>query len=620
MGFLDIATPLTWESSMEHLKHVRHHGVLQFVRTLRQHENMSPRELVFGDEIEYTLVRFDQDKHRAQASLSSTEYLEALKDDDSGTWHPEYASYMIESTPAAPYTGVAALATVQADMEARRRAISAAGSAAVLTLTAFPTLGTPNSLTLDSDQPQTGGEYGDSAYVPDRVTHPHPRFLTMTKNIRTRRQGKVDIRAPLFQDKMTKGAEVHMDHQAFGMGMSCLQVTMQSETLTSARRSYDQMAAVAPVLLALTAATPVLKGRLVDTDARWNYIGASVDDRTPAERGEVGGSATEDRMVGGGVKELPKSRYATISSYISEMDGSHDDPTALNDTELVMAPEALEVLRAHDVDESMARHVAHYFARDPLVMFEERLDLDDDVDMDHWESLNSMNWQTVRFKPPPAGSDIGWRVEVRPCEVQPTDLENAAFTAFIVLLTKAAERADRVDWRVKISQLDENMERAHARDAVNTQRFFWPSGNPGAAATEQSLDQIVNGPGGLVDVARRELYAASDVPVEARQRIEGYLALVSGRASGALETPAVWMRRAVVQHPQYAGDSVVSHAIAFDLMQAVSKLGAGNDGEAVEQEVCASKAAQQVATTAGRQMHAGASLPAMVSSRSIAAC
>ena len=43
-----------------------------------------------------------------------------------------------------------------------------------------------------------------------------------------------------------------------------------------------------------------------------------------------------------------------------------------------------------------------------------------------------------RFKPPPAGaSDIGWRVEFRVMEVQMTAFENAAFSTFIVLLTRA---------------------------------------------------------------------------------------------------------------------------------------------------------------------------------------
>ena len=42
----------------------------------------------------------------------------------------------------------------------------------------------------------------------------------------------------------------------------------------------------------------------------------------------------------------------------------------------------------------------------------------------------------MRFKPPPPGSPIGWRVEFRVCEAQLTDFENAAFVVFIVLLTR----------------------------------------------------------------------------------------------------------------------------------------------------------------------------------------
>jgi len=42
----------------------------------------------------------------------------------------------------------------------------------------------------------------------------------------------------------------------------------------------------------------------------------------------------------------------------------------------------------------------------------------------------------MRFKPPPPGSDIGWRVEFRVMDVQLTDFENAAFVVFIVLLTR----------------------------------------------------------------------------------------------------------------------------------------------------------------------------------------
>ena len=43
----------------------------------------------------------------------------------------------------------------------------------------------------------------------------------------------------------------------------------------------------------------------------------------------------------------------------------------------------------------------------------------------------------MRFKPPPPGSSIGWRVEFRVCDVQLTDFENAAFVVVIMLLTRA---------------------------------------------------------------------------------------------------------------------------------------------------------------------------------------
>ena len=41
--------------------------------------------------------------------------------------------------------------------------------------------------------------------------------------------------------------------------------------------------------MALTAASPIHRGLLADTDCRWNVISASVDDRTREERGLVVG-------------------------------------------------------------------------------------------------------------------------------------------------------------------------------------------------------------------------------------------------------------------------------------------------------------------------------------------
>jgi glutamate--cysteine ligase catalytic subunit len=80
---------------------------------------------------------------------------------------------------------------------------------------------------------------------------------------------------------------IHMDAMVFGMGSCCLQITFQAKNITEGRRMYDQLSPLGPILLALTAATPIYKGFLADTDVRWNQISAAVDDRTPEELGET---------------------------------------------------------------------------------------------------------------------------------------------------------------------------------------------------------------------------------------------------------------------------------------------------------------------------------------------
>jgi glutamate--cysteine ligase catalytic subunit len=78
----------------------------------------------------------------------------------------------------------------------------------------------------------------------------------------------------------------------------------------------------------------------------------------------------------------------------------------------------------------------------------------------------------MRFKPPPADNSIGWRVEFRPMEIQVTDFENAAFAVFIVLVTRVILSFD-LNFYIPIARVDENMETAHARDAVLGQRFWF---------------------------------------------------------------------------------------------------------------------------------------------------
>lgn len=67
------------------------------------------------------------------------------------------------------------------------------------------------------------------------------------------------------------------------MGSSSLQTTFQTSNEAECRWLYDQLIPLAPVFLAMTAAVPIWKGYLVDTDVRWQRFGDLVDDRRPEE-------------------------------------------------------------------------------------------------------------------------------------------------------------------------------------------------------------------------------------------------------------------------------------------------------------------------------------------------
>ena len=145
-----------------------------------------------------------------------------------------------------------------------------------------------------------------------------------------------------------------MDAMGFGMGMSCLQLTFQACHVQEAVRLYDQLAPLCPIMLAITASNPILRGYLANTDCRWDIIAASVDCRTRQERGIE--TPTEEKAKFGLIN---KSRYGSISSYLSDCSLSGN----YNDIPLVHDPETYKVLKEAGINELMAKHVAHLFIR-----------------------------------------------------------------------------------------------------------------------------------------------------------------------------------------------------------------------------------------------------------------
>lgn len=62
---------------------------------------------------------------------------------------------------------------------------------------------------------------------------------------------------------------------------------MQLQDICEARRLYDQLIPLAPIMLALTAATTIWNGVLADSDVRWNVLSVCWDDRTTDEIGDT---------------------------------------------------------------------------------------------------------------------------------------------------------------------------------------------------------------------------------------------------------------------------------------------------------------------------------------------
>ncbi|KAG8893281.1 hypothetical protein FRC00_010727, partial [Tulasnella sp. 408] len=272
-------------------------------------------------------------------------------------------------------------------------------------------------------------------------------------------------------------------------------------------------------------AYPKYRGYLADMDSRWEVLRLTCDDRTPGERGEE----------------------------------------EFNDEALPYDEQVHNRLVDAGMDDVLAKHFASLYVHDPVVVFEDRLHQDDATSNEHFECIQSTVWQTLRFKPPPPGSNIGWRVELRTMEVQLTDFENAAFAVFVVLLSRAMLKFGNT----------ENMSRAQKRDAVREQKFWFSCGVHGEGGIEEmSLDQIVNGKASFIHKYLDSLPDEDDSALE-RQTIEKYLELIKRKANGSVKTTATWIRDFVRSHPEYKHDSVVTQAINYDLLKAVDEIERG---------------------------------------------
>jgi hypothetical protein len=144
------------------------------------------------------------------------------------------------------------------------------GQNTILKISTYPMLGVgdyylfSNTIEHDEDSLKILKEseinaYSQSILASDILINPHPRFGTLTRNIRKRRGSKVCIKVPIYKDEKTDlesksdvepfPGYIYMDCMAFGMGNSCFQMTMGCCTLENTCYMYDQYIPFTPLLV-----------------------------------------------------------------------------------------------------------------------------------------------------------------------------------------------------------------------------------------------------------------------------------------------------------------------------------------------------------------------------------
>ncbi|KAH3900666.1 glutamate--cysteine ligase SCDLUD_003664 [Saccharomycodes ludwigii] len=636
MGLLSLGTPLEWEVSRKYNEHVRDNGVEQLIYIFKAAHGRNNDPLYWGDELEFMLVtnnHKDNKKEHYKLSVEADWILESLEStetpgipnahDQNVTYHPEYGRFMLEATPLSPYNSTkeySKISYVEKNMELRRQLAEEKLSTKdynhhekviLLSIAVFPRMGCDNFINVPNQwDPLHKNKASQSLFLPDEIINRHVRFPTLTANIRTRRGEKVamnvpmykDIHTPLLDDSIENSARIqtfgkwfpkhdsekaykpgfiYMDAMGFGMGCSCLQVTFQAPNLEMGRYLYDSLNNFAPIMLSLTSASPFFKGWLSDQDVRWNVISGAVDDRT-AEEKDSG--------------KVPKSRYSVVDLYLGSglnNKASYFDEK-LNDTNVPINKKVYQRLLDNEIypmDKHLARHFAHLFIRDPIVIFEERINQDNETETDHFENIQSTNWQSLRFKPPtqkatPDNKQVpGWRVEFRTMEIQLTSFENAAFSILIYLIVECLLTFPGIfNAYIPMSNVWQNMETAHKRDSTISPniKFHWKTQffNTNSYDSEKmTMKEIFNNPkSGIFPVVINRILKHKKIIdndwKELKARTEDsdltalyfYLLLVEKRSSGEIPTFAHYFRNFVLRHPEYKHDSKISESINDDLI------------------------------------------------------
>lgn len=599
MGVLSTGRPLTWSEISQVRSILKTHALNDLILIWKKHRSRTNDDFLWGDEIEYTLVRFDHQNQRVQLLLKAHEILSKINQLRSNNqlkevlFHAEDCNFVVEGIPSKPYSCFLIDYTqVELNMKLRRNYVQELldENESIVTISLFPRLGCVEC-TYPSYKSNPKTSFENSICCSDQFKSPnHPRTMFLNKNVIERRQNKVSVNVPIYQDLKTANPfiddfscyevenweehveqrldnHIHLDSSSIGWGCCCLQVTFQCSSFQESTYLYDQLIPLTPIFLSLSSSCPLWRGYVSDIDSRWNILSATTDDRTKEEIE---------------IKLHNSSRYSSVNCYLSLSSEIY------NDIHFNIDQQIYESLISNDCPTTVARHFANIFLRDPLYVTDQQVYQNEKNSnkLFAFENQNSMVWNSLRFKPPPSSEDddysLGWRIEFRPMELQITDFENAAFSVFLSLLTRAI-LSYRIDLRMLISLVHENMHKAQQRNTIQLNQFHFPtniSSSSERSTRLMTIDEIINGSIhfiGLKTLVVNYLNSFETIDISTRVILNKYLNFIGDRAKGQSPTNAMWIRQFVQNHPKYQHDSIVNEQIQYDFISKIQQINHSND-------------------------------------------
>ena len=604
MGFLSIfGIVLQFNESKKYFKIIKDNFVKYVIRELQK--KYICKEPMFGFEFELHKIYIDSDNKKIFIDLTAqNDIINSMKQkNDEFHLSHEYGGWMYEVIPNEPFL-IKDLNLIENNIQNLYKYLTQKyGNKKFLSLGAFPMLGVGKyyinedekcsdediNLIEDENEKKAREEYLEdisnnklsySIYLNDKIINRHPRFGNLTRNIRQRRGSKVDIQIPIFKDINTDFSKITnldpnpgfitMDAMGFGMGCCSLQVTIASDTLEDCIKIYDQLIPLAPLFLILSSSSPIHRGKLSDYDNRWIIISKSVDDRTEEERNP------------NSEKYVYKSRYSPIYSYIGNV-----NPYYNNYPKFPINQEYYKQFIDAGISQNLATHFCNLLVRDPLVIFDKKINISDENDMTHFENINSSNWNSLRFKlPRPSDKDFSYKIEIRTCDLQLTPFENTSIIHFIVNLYNIILKKN-CNFIIPITKVDENYEKGYLNDAINTQKFWWRINcfesiniNDDKFNYKEdeeknikllSIDEILNGAKeynypGLINVIKDEIKNNLDYNDIVKNEMLKFVNYIERKAKGEIWTDAKYIRKFVREHPKYNKDSIITEEINYDLI------------------------------------------------------